>query len=79
MQAEVVIPGPVGVGELTGIVVRTDSQARAEVARLKMLNMSLGSIPILVAPALFDRDELRNAIWSGRRPTETRFVEANPQ
>lgn len=69
-QAEVLVPGEVALADVTGIVVATEQQARNEVARLRTLGLTLGHIPLIVAPAIFEKDRLSSAIRSGARPPE---------
>jgi len=69
-QAEVLIPGAIALSEVGGVVVSATSQARDELARLRIVDLSLGDIPVLVGPTFFDRAALSRSIRGGARPAE---------
>jgi hypothetical protein len=69
-QAEVLIPRAISVTEIGGLAVSTQTQARAELARLRTINVSLGPIPVIIAPTFFDRTALSRSIRGGTRPAE---------
>ncbi|CAK0425326.1 Uncharacterised protein [Burkholderia pseudomallei] len=50
---------------------RTEKQAQTERARWDTLGLSAPTVPTVIAPVLFDKMELKQHIWTGRRPTET--------
>lgn len=68
-QAEVLIPDHVDRDGIIGMVVSSEPQAQRESVRLKMLNLTVPRT--LVAPTLFDPDELSPTLRSGRLPDET--------
>ena len=76
LQAEVLIPGPVDVDDILGVVVSSAAQAATETVRLRQLGSSSAlSLPAdrvrwVVAPTFFRKAELVAAIHSGRRPAE---------
>jgi hypothetical protein len=69
-QAEVLVPGEVPIADVSAVVVASDTQARAELARLRTLGLSLGDIPVIVAPTFFDRNGLSASVRGGRPPVE---------
>lgn len=71
MQAEVLVPGPIPISAILGMVMSSERQAQTERARWDSLGLVAPNIPMVVAPDLFDKMSLRNQIWTGRRPTET--------
>jgi hypothetical protein len=64
------VPGDVPITDILGVVVASETQARAELARLRTIGLSLGDIPVIVAPTFFDRNGLSASIRSGRPPAE---------
>lgn len=80
IQAEVLVPAPISLEDVLAIVVRSDDQARTEVARLRQLSQPIDSLRWVVAPMLFEREALARAIQTGRRPTEAAWTpeEARP-
>lgn len=71
LQAEVLVPGPIPIEAICGLAMLTEKQVYTERARWDALELSPLSVPMVVAPNLFDKLTLRNHIWTGRRPTET--------
>ncbi|WP_082751451.1 DarT ssDNA thymidine ADP-ribosyltransferase family protein [Burkholderia sp. MSMB1459WGS] len=71
MQAEVLVPGPIPIDAIRGMAMRTEKQVKTERARWDTLGLSAPTVPTVVAPVLFDKIELRQHIWTGRRPAET--------
>ena len=74
-QAEVLVPGNVPMADVTGIVVASATQARAELARLRTIGLTLGDIPLIVARTFFDRNGLSASIRSGSPPVEQLWEE----
>jgi hypothetical protein len=70
-QAEVLIPGSIALDHVLGIAVRDETQAKAELARLRIAGISIQAVRLIIAPVLFDRAALSSAIRNGQRPTET--------
>jgi len=77
VQAEVLVPGPIGINDLIGVVFPSITQARSELARLRIVGLSLGDRTLIIAPAMFERDALRRAIQGGRRPEEVQWNEGD--
>jgi hypothetical protein len=71
MQAEVLVPGPIPIDAIQGMVMSTEKQAQTERARWDSLGLTPPGVPMMVAPDLFDKMSLTNHIWTGRRPIET--------
>jgi hypothetical protein len=71
-QAEVLVPGAVASGDILGVVVRDEEQARNEVLRLKLMG-SAAKFRILISPSLFDKNSLDAHIRAGKRPAEVLF------
>jgi hypothetical protein len=69
-QAEVLVPGDVPLAEVRGLVVASESQARVELARIRSVGLTVGDIPLIVAPTLFDKVGLSRSIRGGTRPAE---------
>ncbi len=65
LQAEALIPGPVDLSQVQGIVVPSDEAASEEVGRLETLGLEPFEGPWIIAPDLFSRSGLRNLILGG--------------
>jgi hypothetical protein len=70
-QAEVLVPDGIGLDEITGIVVASDSQAKREATRARLLCQSRPRL--VIAPALFDAYRLSALIRQGQRPEELEY------
>jgi hypothetical protein len=69
-QAEVLVPRQIQKSDILAVAVPTTSQAEAEHARMELLGVA-GVFPIVVAPVLFQKHTLSQAVRSGIRPEET--------
>jgi hypothetical protein len=69
-QAEVLIPDHVPSNDILGIVVQSGTQARNEVARLRLLGIKEKTMKFMIGPVLFDKYALRDCISAGRIPQE---------
>jgi hypothetical protein len=69
-QAEVLIPDHIPLNEILGAVVQSETQARNEDARLRLLGIPKGTMNFVIAPVLFDKHALRDYISAGRIPEE---------
>jgi hypothetical protein len=58
-------------GDILGVAVKSAEHALAESMRLEICGLDPPEFPFVVAPVLFNKYELSEAIRSGRRPTET--------
>jgi hypothetical protein len=70
-QAEVLIPDQIVMADILAIAVATETQAKDEVARLRLVNVPDERFKFVVAPGLFEKDTLSKLIRSGKRPIET--------
>lgn len=73
LQAEVLIPGPVPLNAITGMAMKSDRQVETELVRWESVGLARPDIPIFVAPKLFQKFEVRDHIFQGRRPMETLY------
>lgn len=62
IQAEVLIPGPIPLSEVRGIVVADDETLKREFVRLEQLGYQPGAYDWFVAPALFTRSRVLGAV-----------------
>jgi hypothetical protein len=69
-QAEVLIPTSIPASDILGIVVRSEAQAKNELARLRLVGVNVDFLNLLIAPELFDRYTLSARIREGVRPIE---------
>jgi len=65
LQAEALIPGPINLSHLMGIVVPSDSAAANEVGRLKLVSPNAAKVSWFVAPTFFRKDELSTLLRFG--------------
>ena len=70
-QAEVLIPDQIGISDILGIAVPSETQAKNEAVRLDILGIPEDKYKFVVAPDLFDKYKLSDLIRSGKRPDET--------
>ena len=70
LQAEVLIPGPIPLSEVTAIIVASVEVGVEQQAILRRINIDPEQIPWKVAPVLFNKYELTGAIQSGIVPVE---------
>lgn len=75
-QAEVLIPDRIRRGDVIGIAVYDDEQAKREVARLKLLGQSLS--PIVIVPEFFDPNKLSQLLRAGQVPAEREHQQGDP-
>ncbi len=73
-QAEVLVPGSIPVSDILGIAVATVTQARNELVRLRLSGSTGFRVPLVVAPALFSKNQLRDEIRRGVRPVEEPYA-----
>lgn len=71
LQAEVLIPGPVSLSDVTAIIVASVEVAAEQQAILRRIDLDAELVPWKVAPVLFKKRELTTAIHSGLFPMET--------
>ncbi len=78
LQAEALVPGPIELSHLLGIVVPSDAAAANEVDRLKLLAADADNVAWIVAPTFFRRDELSRRLRFGGEIEERPWVGAQP-
>ena len=71
LQAEVLIPGPVSLSAVTGIIVASEAVARELYGMLRRVHLDPDQLEWRVAPVIYNKDSLRSHIHLGRTPTET--------
>jgi hypothetical protein len=76
-QAEVLVKSRIPLADVLGIAVKDESQAKNEIARLRLAGVDPRVFQFVVAPVLFNKYELSGAIRSGKRPAET-FYQIGP-
>ena len=70
LQAEVLIPGPVPLSAVTGIVVASEAVALELYGMLRRVHLDPDQLEWRVAPVIYNKDALRIHIQSGRTPAE---------
>lgn len=75
LQAEVLIPGPVPLSQVVGMIMRSEEQVQTELVRWETVGIERPDVPIYISPTLYSKTELRNHIWQGRRPDEIFYEE----
>jgi len=70
-QAEVLVPDRIQREDILGIVVRDESQARREIARLKQLDATVPRL--LIAPLFFSARQLSDSLRKGDLPAEREY------
>ena len=73
-QAEVLIPDRIAKSDILAIGVKTETQAKNETARLRLLNLLEDSFQFVIATDLFNKRVLSQLIRSGKRPKETPWI-----
>ncbi len=73
-QAEVLVPDRIALADILGIGVKDEDQAMTERARLKATGVDPDMFRFYVAPHMFKKYELSDAIKKGLRPPEALFV-----
>jgi len=76
-QAEVLIPDQIGTADILAIAVPTETQAKNEAARLRILGVPGDRFNFVIAPTLFDKQSLSNSIRWGKRPIEKHWILRN--
>ena len=69
-QAEVLVPDRISLDDISAIAISTEAQAKNEFARFEILEVSKEKVNFVIAPDLFRKQALSNAIRSGQRPQE---------
>jgi hypothetical protein len=79
LQAEVLVPGPIDLSHLKGIVMPTDADAASLFGTLSRYGFTPGRFRWIVAPIFFDRDALANRVRFGGAISETEWVPSADQ
>lgn len=72
MQAEVLLPDSVSFDYVTGIVVRSKTEAKRLLAQLRLAQTAV-DLPLYVSPGMFSQTALRRLRTGGARPDEERY------
>jgi hypothetical protein len=75
-QAEILIPDVISLSDILGFAVRNETQAKNELARLKLLGIPqtmVDNLSIVIAPMLFDKYALSSTLKAGKKPLEKLF------
>jgi hypothetical protein len=78
LQAEALVPGPIELSHLLGIVVPTHAAAANEIGRLKLVGLDTSGLFWIVAPTFFRRDKLSNQLRFGGEIEEKPWFGARP-
>jgi hypothetical protein len=73
-QAEVLIPDQIGISDILAIAVPTETQAKNEAARLRLLGVPEDRFKFVIALELFEKYTLSSLISSGKRPREILWI-----
>jgi hypothetical protein len=76
LQAEALVPGPIELSHLLGIVVSSDAAAANEVDRLNLVAADAAGVSWIVAPTFFRREELSSRLRFGGEIEEKPWVGA---
>jgi hypothetical protein len=69
-QAEIMIPDSISKSGIIGVVVYSETQAKAEIARFRVLGLPEKQFNFIVCPAFFDKYALSSCIQTGSPPVE---------
>lgn len=69
-QAEVLVQAHIPLADILGVAVKDETQAKNEVVRLRLAGIEPNPFRFIIAPELFNKYNLSNAIRAGKRPTE---------
>ncbi len=70
-QAEVLVPDNIPLSDITGVAVRSESQAKNELARLELARAQPQDFRFVICETLFDKWQLSKCIRGGSAPLET--------
>jgi ssDNA thymidine ADP-ribosyltransferase DarT-like protein len=76
LQAEVLVPDGVAVADIDGVAFSSETQAQRDLARLRQIGVTGGvlkGLDFVVAPMLFQKLRLSQAMQTGQRPLETTY------
>jgi hypothetical protein len=69
----VLVLAHIPLADILGVAVKDETQAKNEVVRLRLAGIEPNPFQFIIAPELFNKKNLSNAIRAGKRPTEIRF------
>ncbi len=69
-QAEVLVKKNICLADILGVAVKDESQAKNEIARLRLAGSDPNLFRFFIAPELFSKYKLSDLIRAGKRPTE---------
>jgi ssDNA thymidine ADP-ribosyltransferase, DarT len=73
-QAEVLILDQIDISDILSIAVASETQAKNETARLRLISPIGNNFKFVIAADLFDKHALSKLIRSGKRPIETLWM-----
>ncbi|WP_298259571.1 DarT ssDNA thymidine ADP-ribosyltransferase family protein [Bradyrhizobium sp.] len=73
-QAEVLVPDKIAIADILGIAVKNEQQAKTERARLRATGSDPDMFRFILAPLMFNKYDLSNAIKNGAQLQETVFI-----
>jgi hypothetical protein len=76
MQSEVLVPAPIPLSAVLGIVMPSDEAARAERDRMRYLHHDPDVVPWIVSPGMFDVGSVRAAVRDSQRIFEHRYADS---
>ncbi|WP_336652117.1 MULTISPECIES: DarT ssDNA thymidine ADP-ribosyltransferase family protein [unclassified Leucobacter] len=74
LQAEALVPAPIPIEYIKGVVVPSDEDALQEQGRLRLLHADPDQLRWYVAPGMFDVGTVRLAAQNGRRITGKEYI-----
>ena len=69
-QAEVLVPDGIALGDIVGVVVTSETQAKAEASRMRLAGGPVDAMRMRIGPVLFNKYDLSNHLRCGQRPVE---------
>ncbi|WP_327279134.1 MULTISPECIES: DarT ssDNA thymidine ADP-ribosyltransferase family protein [unclassified Streptomyces] len=74
LQAEVLVPGPISLEHVLAVALPSREAVTTELARLRLLQVSVPALAWIVEPVLFDRNRLSNRVRNGPALAESAYV-----
>lgn len=71
-QAEILVPDRIAQGDILGVAVRDEAQARRELARLRLLHQP--ALRFIIAADFFEPAQLSRQVHSGTLPAEREYI-----
>jgi hypothetical protein len=73
-QAEVLIPDQIAKKDILAIGVKTETQAKNEAVRFRLMSLPTDSFRFIIAPNLFEKQTLSQLIRSGKKAKEISWI-----